>query len=326
MINIALIGCGKIGSRHLQSLIKLNYKTNIYLVDPKSESINVSLNLIENELEQNSKISVKSCSKLDEIPSGVDFAIIASDSKPRFEIFESLMKTKAPKYLILEKLLFSKEEEFSEALKLYKKEDVKIWVNQWMSAEPSFRDLCSFFNQDERIEISISGDNWGLCCNSVHYLELFDFLCNKRDLKIQKYDFEKVIFSKRKGYLELNGKIIVSSSNGSKLSLTSNDAGKLEGEEILILITTPNAKAKCVFKMDSLDCKLEVNDKKINRKYDLFLQSNFTHRIIEEILETDSCKLPYLDRAIYHHELFYPLFSNFFMEKGIDLSEGIPIT
>jgi|TARA_B100001939_G_scaffold227993_1_gene196323 hypothetical protein len=326
MINIALIGCGKIGSRHLQSLVKLNYKTNIYLVDPKSESINVSLNLIENELEQNSKISIKPCSKLDEIPTGLDFAIIASDSKPRFEIFKSLMKTKAPKRLILEKLLFSKEEEFSEALKLYKKEDVKIWVNQWMSAEPSFRDLCNFFNQDERIEISISGDNWGLCCNSVHYLELFDFLCHKRDLKIQKYDFEKVIFSKRKGYLELNGKIIVSSSNGSKLFLTSNDAGKLEGEEILILITTPNAKAKCVFKMDSLDCKLEVNDKKINRKYDLFLQSNFTHRIIEEILETGSCKLPYLDRAIYHHELFYPLFRNFFMEKGIDLSEGIPIT
>ncbi len=326
MINIALIGCGKIGSRHLQSLIKLNYKTNIYLVDPKSESISVSLNLIENELEQNSKISVKSCSKLDEIPIGVDFAIIASDSKPRFEIFKSLMKTKAPKYLILEKLLFSNEEEFSEALKLYKKEDVKIWVNQWMSAEPSFRDLCNFFNQDESIDVSISGDNWGLCCNSVHYLELFDYLCHKRDLKIQNYDFEKVIFSKRKGYLELNGKIIVSSSNGSKLFLTSNDAGKLEGEEILIRITTPNAKAKCVFKMDSLDCQLEVNDKKINRKYDLFLQSNFTHRIIEEIIETDSCKLPHLDRAIYHHKLFYPLFRNFFMEKGIDLSKGIPIT
>ena len=47
---IALIGCGKLGSRHLQSLIKLNYRTNIYLVDPKNESINVSLNLIENEV------------------------------------------------------------------------------------------------------------------------------------------------------------------------------------------------------------------------------------------------------------------------------------
>ena len=30
MLRIALIGCGKIGSRHLQSLIKLNIETEIY--------------------------------------------------------------------------------------------------------------------------------------------------------------------------------------------------------------------------------------------------------------------------------------------------------
>ncbi len=326
MLNVALIGCGKIGSRHLQSLIKLNYKTNIFLVDPKKESINVSLNLIENDLKQNSEISIKSCSEIDEIPDGIDFAIIASDSKPRFEIFKNILERRAPKYLILEKLLFSKEEEFSEALKLNEKKDTKIWVNQWMSAEPSFRDLCGLFKANEKIEVSINGDNWGLCCNSVHYLELFDFLCKKKDLNIQKYEFEKVFFSKRKGYLELNGKIEITSKNGSKLLLNSNDAGKLEGEEIVILMKTSNKKAKCIFKMDSLECDLEINGKKIYKKYDLFLQSDFTHRIIEEIIEKDSCKLPSLDRAIYHHNLFYPLFRNFFLEKGVDLSEGIPIT
>ena len=78
--------------------------------------------------------------------------------------------------------------------------------------------------------------------------------------------------------------------------------------------------------MDSLECDLEINGQKIHKKYDLFLQSNFTHRIIEEIIEKNSCKLPTLDRAIYHHNLFYPLFKNFFQEKGVDLSEGIPIT
>lgn len=326
MLNIALIGCGKIGSRHLQSLIKLNYKTNIFLVDPKNESINVSLNLIENDLKRNSEICIKSCFEINEIPDGIDFAIIASDSKPRFEIFKNLLERKSPKYLILEKLLFSKEEEFSEALKLNERKDIKIWVNQWMSAEPSFRDLCGLFKDNEKIEVSINGDNWGLCCNSVHYLELFDFLCKKKDLSIQKYEFEKVFFSKRKGYLELNGKIEITSKNGSKLLLNSNDAGKLEGEEIEILMKTSNKKAKCIFKMDSLECDLEINGQKIYKKYDLFLQSDFTHRIIEEIIEKGSCKLPYLNRAIYHHNLFYPLFRNFFLEKGVDLSEGMPIT
>ena len=67
MLKIALIGCGKIGSRHLQSLIKINTETEIYLVDPIRESINVSLNLIENDLKENQRITIKTCSEIDEI-------------------------------------------------------------------------------------------------------------------------------------------------------------------------------------------------------------------------------------------------------------------
>ena len=93
-----------------------------------------------------------------------------------------------------------------------------------------------------------------------------------------------------------------------------------------ISIKTTHTKAECIFKMDSLVCKLETNGKKINKKYNLILQSDFTHRIIEEILKKGSCNLPSFERAVYHHNLFYPLFRNFFKEKGVDLSEGIPIT
>ncbi len=326
MLKIALIGCGKIGSRHLQSLIKIKIETEIYLVDPKKESINVSLNFIEKDLKENQKITIKTCSDIDEIPTGIDFAIIATDSKPRFNIVKKLLVKRTPKHLILEKLLFTKKDEFSEALKLIKQANIDVWVNQWMSAEPSFRDLCSYFKNSEVKELSVKGDNWGLCCNSVHYLELFDFLCQKNDLEIQEYEFEKVFFSKRQGYLELNGRIEINSADGSKLKLISNDAGILEGEEIIISIETMHTKAECIFRMESLTCKIEKKGKIIIKEYDLILQSDFTHRIIEEILKKGSCNLPSYERAMYHHNLFYPLFGNFFKEKGIDISEGIPIT
>jgi len=326
MLSIALIGCGKIGSRHLQSLIKLDTETIIYLVDPNRESINVSLNLIETDLMDNPKITIKICSAVEEIPQGIDFALVATDSKPRFNVLSNLLNQREPKYLILEKLLFTKEEEFTEALGLIQQTNTKVWVNQWMSAEPSFRDLCSYFEPSDVIELSVIGDNWGLCCNSVHYLELFDFLCKKNELKIQGYEFEKVFFSKRQGYLEINGRIDICSVNGSKLTLISNDAGILEGEEIIISIETTKTKAECIFRMDSLACQLEVNGKKINKKNNLILQSDFTHRIIKEIQKNGSCNLPSFERAVYHHNLFYPSFRNFFEEKGIDLSEGIPIT
>ena len=326
MLKVALIGCGKIGSRHLQSLIKINIETEIYLVDPNRESINVSLNLIENDLKENQRITIKICSEIDEIPTGIDFAIIASDSKPRFNILRNLLKKRTPKYLILEKLLFTKEDEFSEALKLIKQADVEVWVNQWMSAEPSFRELCGYFKSSEVKELFVKGDNWGLCCNSVHYLELFDYLCQRNELNIQEYDFEKVFFSKRQGYLELNGMIEINSADGSKLTLISNDAGILEGEKIVISIETNETKAECIFRMESLVCKIETKGKIVNKKYDLILQSDFTHRIIEEILKNGSCNLPSFERAVYHHNLFYPLFGSFFKSKGINLSEGIPIT
>ena len=155
---------------------------------------------------------------------------------------------------------------------------------------------------------------------------MFDFLCNRNELKVKKYEFEKVFFSKRQGYLEISGKIEIESENGSKLKLVSNDAGILEGEEILISIKTNNVKAECIFTMESLIVEVKKNAEKINKKYNLILQSDYTHRVIEEIIKSGSCNLPCLERAIYHHKLFYPLFRDLFSEKRIDLSEGLPIT
>ena len=39
MINIAVIGAGQIGSRHLQALSQLNRLTNIQIVDPDYKSL-----------------------------------------------------------------------------------------------------------------------------------------------------------------------------------------------------------------------------------------------------------------------------------------------
>ena len=40
MINIMIIGLGSIGSRHLESILKINKNKNIFLIDPKYNSNN----------------------------------------------------------------------------------------------------------------------------------------------------------------------------------------------------------------------------------------------------------------------------------------------
>ena len=42
MLNIAIIGCGQIGSRHLQALSLIKEGAIIYLVDNSPESIDIS--------------------------------------------------------------------------------------------------------------------------------------------------------------------------------------------------------------------------------------------------------------------------------------------
>ena len=41
---------------------------------------------------------------------------------------------------------------------------------------------------------------------------MFDFLCKRSDLKIKEYNFEKIFFSKRQSYLEINGEIVINNS------------------------------------------------------------------------------------------------------------------
>ncbi len=45
-MNIIIIGCGNIGFRHLESILNLNAKKNIYIVDQSDVSIDRCKNLL----------------------------------------------------------------------------------------------------------------------------------------------------------------------------------------------------------------------------------------------------------------------------------------
>ena len=42
MKKITLVGCGNIGSRHLQALVKLPFETEIQIIDPNENSIKLA--------------------------------------------------------------------------------------------------------------------------------------------------------------------------------------------------------------------------------------------------------------------------------------------
>ena len=91
MINIVLIGAGKLGSRHLQALAKIGIESNIFVVDPSAESREIAFARY-NEVQVNSNI--KHLEFKDDISDlkiqRADVAIIATSSEIRFFALNSL--------------------------------------------------------------------------------------------------------------------------------------------------------------------------------------------------------------------------------------------
>ena len=46
MVNICLIGCGRVGRRHLEAMLKVKHEVNIEVVEPNTESINSTKELL----------------------------------------------------------------------------------------------------------------------------------------------------------------------------------------------------------------------------------------------------------------------------------------
>ena len=107
MINIVLIGAGKLGSRHLQALAKIGIEAKIYVVDPSIESTEIAFARFK-EIPQNSNVKhIEFLKNIDDLNiRTVDVAIIATSSEHRFFALNSLLSHVSVNYLILEKFLF----------------------------------------------------------------------------------------------------------------------------------------------------------------------------------------------------------------------------
>ena len=102
MINIMIIGLGSIGSRHLESILKINKNKNIYLIDPKYNSNNQSLLL------NSSSTKIFKFSEVSNFNINFDLVIISTNSDVRFDITNKLFKLNKFKNLLLEKISFIK--------------------------------------------------------------------------------------------------------------------------------------------------------------------------------------------------------------------------
>jgi hypothetical protein len=200
---------------------------------------------------------------------------------------------------------------------------VKTWVNCPRREYKYYMDLKRSLPDDSNISIQVSGGNWGLGCNAVHYLDLFAYLTSDNNIKLE-YDSldRKILQSRRSGFSEFTGQIGFSNSRG-RLSLISN---AFSVAPLTVEITASDSKY-IVAESKNTVIKITPGTPVPESKEVRFpFQSELTGEIASEILVSGNCSLPVMNESAVIHSAVFPPFNNLIEEITGSKPELCPIT
>lgn len=310
--NICIIGAGNIGSRHLQALAKVTSALSIQVIDPFPGSLATAKIRYEEIAGSKSQNKVTYLQDLSQITGPVDIAIIATTSNIRSAVTKQLLAQTPVKYIIFEKILFDEISQYQEMKSLLSQKKIKAWVNCPRRIMPFYKSLLDYV-KGTKIQYIVSGSQWGLACNAIHYIDHMVYLTDCSEFKVDTTHLDKsIIQSKRKGFLELTGTLLIYFKDGSLGSLTCYSTGN--APQIMQVL----AKHYRSLTLETLD-KSYVSDPSSNWKWQtkttpLLYQSGMTNSVVSSIFKTGSCGLTPFDLSVgLHLQLFKPLleFVNF---------------
>ena len=275
-MRICIVGVGNIGMRYVQGITKKFPEAELCLVDN-----DVRLR----ELQKLELDNVNLLSSVKKVEQPVDIFVVSTSCQPRLAIYKQCLELN-PRYIILEKYLFKSREEFDECLSLTR---VPTFVNQWMHGSKAFE--CMF--EEEARSVELIGAGWGLACNAVHWIDVFQRHMNITQARVAVgTTITEIRPSKRAGYEELLGEWIfedVDSDKTFKL-IDRPDDSPVNGLRIQV-------DAEEYF----FDYKAITKGAAILSQFPYF--SDQIGDIVGEILEKGTCSLPALESSIHQHLL-----------------------
>lgn len=317
MYNVAIIGAGQLGSRHLQGLKCAASPLAITVVDSSIESLRVAKERYEAIPAVGEKV-INYATSIPELPTELDLVIIATGSKPRAAIINSLLNLATVKYLVLEKVLFPILSEYQEIANLLKTKNVRCWVNCPRRMYGMFKHIKESIDTTKALFMTNADENWGLCCNAIHMIDLFLFLTEEIEYTIETRWLNDVIEnSKRGGYIEMTGTLKVTTPKGNELTLISEN--NYTGEKNFLIENGENTYTI------SEGEGFWLHNKKY--EYSMPFQSQLTGLLADELLKTGGCSLtPYSQSASYHKPFIEAMLSKYNSITGEKDNKLLPIT
>lgn len=127
MYKIVVVGCGQLGSRHLQAVVTLPHITSIDVVDPRPESLIMGQERVHQVTDKQSQIRYRWLSGMAEASTNADLCIIATQAEGRLALVEQAVELGYRRFL-LEKVISQSVTEYLKLLTLAEARQLSIWL------------------------------------------------------------------------------------------------------------------------------------------------------------------------------------------------------
>lgn len=238
---VALIGAGQLGSRHLQGLARLGLPCEIDVVDPSPDALNVARQRFS-EVPVNSCIqAVRYHSCVAALPARIHYVVVATGADVRLAVLQQLLPGREVQAMLLEKVLFQRLGDYALAQALLTASGTRTWVNCSRRLYPIYGDIAAFFASEPLREFRVVGGAWGLGCNSIHFIDLLGKLTGQAPTVVSTQGLDAdLVPSKRKGFMEFTGSL------RGRAGATQFEIASWAGSSARLLLTMRSDSRTCV--------------------------------------------------------------------------------
>jgi len=324
MKKIAIIGAGQLGSRHLQGIAQCGFDVSIEVVEPYESSRKTAKERYE-QIENRAFVKkIEFFSSIKQLSSSLDLVIVATSADVRHKVMKELLESKTVANLVLEKVLFQTIDAYDEMEKLLKKKQTSCWVNHARRMYPFYHKLKKLLSDAKQVSYSVQGGDWGLACNSLHFIDHLSFLTDTLNVTLYNHLLDTKLYdSKRKGFVEFNG-LLVGKMGKHSFSLYSNEQQtplifSIVSDTIAVKIDEGAGKVHMARKED--EWKWTTVEEKI-----VYFQSELSQVLAEDILVKKEVSLPTYAMAKALHVPYINCLLDKMQEINGERSTVCPIT
>lgn len=307
---VLVVGFGMMGCRHVQAFLQDKSRYEVHVLELSQENIETNLGRIGAQKED--------CvwhTNLEEVPV-LDVAVVATSSGPRFSIVKLLLEKGYRKFLV-EKIVFQSQEQFEQIKELVQKSDAEVYcnfVNRYFEAYKTIKQEVAELNG--ALRFTVHGGEFGLGCNAIHYIDLFQYLTNATTVSITDASIDVLEAENRRGasYKEFTGTVALSNDRGDQLVLVSE---KDYTGGVTINIQKENA---CYILNENTQKFAATTSTQVgNRPFTIIPTSMLSNVIVEDMFK-GTCPLTTLEQTEGAHlELFRIFNQELFAETANDL-------